>query len=286
MYAKLSELRRLCSLLKRACHERISLHSGMNLLRFRSLHFFTTQTLPHQTRNISKMTRNISKMATLTLQSTVPLNTNHKLPQLGFGVWDSPSHLTTQSCLTALKTGYRHLDTAQVYGNETEVGEAMKQSGLPRGDIFVTTKVMSPEDDDAATYKKCLASVQKIAGDDGYVDLYLIHNVTCGAKGVKMLWQALEKLHKEGKAKSIGVSNTGIGIMEGMKSYAKVWPPAVDQLEVCFLFAIKMILSTDLSNSFTRGASNAKLLHGAKRMGLQSRHTVHLSGTKRQMIQT
>jgi diketogulonate reductase-like aldo/keto reductase len=225
-------------------------------------------------------------MATLTLQSTVPLNTNHKLPQLGFGVWDSPSHLTTQSCLTALKTGYRHLDTAQVYGNETEVGEAMKQSGLPREDIFVTTKVMSPEDDDAATYKKCLASVQKIAGDDGYVDLYLIHNVTCGAKGVKMLWQALEKLHKEGKAKSIGMSNTGIGIMEGMKTYAKVWPPAVDQLEVCVSFFTKMIVSANLLNSSTRGASNVRRLHTARKAESQLRLTVHLSGTKRQMTQT
>ncbi|CZT17980.1 probable aldo-keto reductase [Ramularia collo-cygni] len=171
-------------------------------------------------------------MAPLTLRSTVALPNNEKLPQLGFGVWDSPSDLTTQSCLSALKAGYRHIDTAQVYGNETEVGEAVKQSGLPREEIFITSKILGPGDDAEETYQKCLSSVQKIAGDDGYLDLFLIHNVTSGAKGVKLLWQAMEKLQSEGKIKSIGVSNAGIGMIEGMKSYAKAWPPAVNQFEL------------------------------------------------------
>lgn len=171
-------------------------------------------------------------MASFTLQSTAPLPNNHKLPRLGFGVWDSPSHLTTQSCLSALKVGYRHIDTAQVYGNETEVGEAVKQSGLSRKDVFITSKTLTPGKDAADTYEKVLSSVHKIAGNDGYLDLFLVHNVTCGANGVKLLWQAMEKLQEEGKIKSIGVSNAGIGIIDGMKEYAKVWPPAVNQLEV------------------------------------------------------
>lgn len=149
--------------------------------------------------------------------------------------------MTTQSCLSALKAGYRHIDTAQVYGNETEVGEAIKKSGLPREEVFVTSKILGPGEDAEETYQKCLSSVQKIAGDDGYLDLFLIHNVTSGAKGVKLLWQAMEKLQQEGKIKSIGLSNSGIGIIEGMKSYAKAWPPAVNQLEVRCLIEISKI---------------------------------------------
>lgn len=172
-------------------------------------------------------------MATdLTITSTLALKSGHKLPILGFGVWDSPKHLTVQSCQEALKVGYRHIDTAQVYGNEAEVGEAVRKSGLSRKDVFITSKAVTPADDEEATYQKCLDSVKKIDGDDGYLDLFLIHNVTAGAKGVKMLWQAMERLHQEGRFKSIGVSNTGIGMIESMKAYAKVWPPHVNQLEV------------------------------------------------------
>lgn len=172
-------------------------------------------------------------MSRLNINSSVSLPNDQKLPQLGFGVWDSPAHLTTKSCLSALKTGYRHIDTAQVYGNEAEVGEAVKQSGLPREQVFITSKVLAPGKDAAETYQICLSSVQKIAGDNGYLDLFLIHNVTSGAEGVKLLWQAMEKLQEEGKIRSIGLSNSGIAIIEGMKSYAKAWPPAVNQLEVC-----------------------------------------------------
>lgn len=170
----------------------------------------------------------------LTLTSKIALKSGHELPVLGFGVWDSPKHLTVASCQEALKVGYRHIDTAQVYGNEEEVGEAVRKSGLSRKDVFVTSKAVKPADDEAATYQKVLDSIKKIDGESGYLDLFLIHNVTSGAAGVKMLWQAMEKLHEEGKLKSIGVSNTGIGMLEGMKAYAKVWPPHVNQLEVRF----------------------------------------------------
>ena len=167
----------------------------------------------------------------LTLESTFNLATGRKLPILGFGVWDSPTDLTTKSCIEALKVGYRHIDTAQVYGNEKEVGEAVQKCEIDRKDLFVTSKILSPGSDDAATYKKCMESIEKIDGKDGYLDLMLIHNVTSG-DGIKMIWQAMEKLHEEGKFKSIGVSNFGIGHIEAMKKYAKVWPPAVNQIEL------------------------------------------------------
>ncbi|KAK4615958.1 hypothetical protein CLAFUW4_10104 [Fulvia fulva] len=169
----------------------------------------------------------------LSLRSTLKLKSGAELPQLGFGVWDSPNHLTTKSCLEALQVGYRHIDTAQVYGNEAEVGEAIKKSDVPRKDLFITSKVLAAEGDEEATYQKCLESVKKIDGDNGYLDLLLIHNGQAqGAKGIKALWPVMEKLHQEGKLKSIGVSNTGVGLIESMKEYAKVWPPHVNQLEL------------------------------------------------------
>lgn len=170
--------------------------------------------------------------SSLTLNSTLTLRPGNKIPLLGFGVWDSPSHLTTQSCLSALKTGYRHIDTAQVYGNEVEVGKAVKECGLKRGDVFITSKVLTPGDDDEATYQKVLDSVKNIDGENGYLDLMLIHNSTSGTEGVKKMWQAMEKLHSEGKIKAIGVSNFGVGHIERLKDSAKVWPPAVNQLEL------------------------------------------------------
>jgi diketogulonate reductase-like aldo/keto reductase len=170
--------------------------------------------------------------SSLTLQSTLSLKSGTTIPRLGFGVWDSPSHLTTQSCLSALKTGYRHIDTAQVYGNEAEVGKAVRESGLKREEIFVTSKVLTPGDDDEATYQKVLESVKKIDGEDGYLDLMLIHNNSSGPEAVKMMWQAMEKLQSEGRLKAIGVSNFGVGSIDRMKEYAQAWPPAVNQLEL------------------------------------------------------
>lgn len=170
--------------------------------------------------------------SSLSLQSTLKLKSGSSIPRLGFGVWDSPAHLTTQSCLSALKTGYRHIDTAQVYGNEAEVGKAVRDSGLKREDIFVTSKVLTPGDDAASTYQKVLESVKKIDGEDGYLDLMLIHNNTAGPEGVKKMWQAMEKLQAEGRLKAIGVSNFGVGSIDRMKEYAQAWPPAVNQLEL------------------------------------------------------
>ena len=112
------------------------------------------------------------------------------------------------------------------------MGEAVRQSGIPRNEVFLTTKVMSVGGSLEATYKKCLDSVTKIDGEDGYVDLFLIHTPSGGAAARKELWQALEKLQSEGKAKGIGVSNFGVGHIEELKSFARIWPPNVNQVEV------------------------------------------------------
>ncbi|CDM36053.1 hypothetical protein DTO013E5_5541 [Penicillium roqueforti] len=154
------------------------------------------------------------------------------IPRLGFGVYRSPPNQCVQSCLKALEAGYRHIDTAQFYANEAEVGEALRTTSVPRDQIFVTTKILSPAASVEATYDKLLASVHKIGGADGYVDLFLIHSSSSGSAGRKVLWQALEKLYASGKTKSIGVSNFGVGHIEEMRSYAQVFPPHVDQLEL------------------------------------------------------
>lgn len=163
-------------------------------------------------------------------------NSAVKIPRLGFGIYQSPANVCMNSCLTALKFGYRHIDSAQFYRNETEMGEAARQSGIPRNEVFLTTKIMTAGGSAEKTYKKCLDSVHKIYGEKGYVDLFLIHWPTGGPAAIKEMYQALEKLESEGKARSIGVSNFGIGHIEELKGYARIWPPHVNQIEVCTNF--------------------------------------------------
>lgn len=171
--------------------------------------------------------------ANFTINDRLPLpNSSVRIPRLGFGVYRSPTSQTVQSASKALQTGYRHIDTAQFYANEKEVGEAIRASGIPRSEIFVTTKILSPAGSPEATYSKLVDSVEKIGGKDGYVDLFLIHSSSSGSSGRKELWQALEKLLEEGKTKSIGVSNFGVQHIEELKPFAKVWPPHVNQIEL------------------------------------------------------
>ncbi|KZM23237.1 uncharacterized protein EKO05_0008289 [Ascochyta rabiei] len=172
-------------------------------------------------------------MSKLSLNSTLPLpNSPHKIPQLGFGVYQSPPETCVKSCLAALKAGYRHIDTAQYYANEEQVGQALKESGLKREEVYLTTKILSPGDDVDSTYQTVLESVEKLAGKDGYVDLFLIHSPNAGPEKRKLMWLALEKAKSEGKAREIGVSNYGIGHMEEIKKIGKVWPPAINQIEL------------------------------------------------------
>lgn len=171
--------------------------------------------------------------ASFKITDLLPLpNSSVRIPRLGFGVYRSPTNQCVQSCLKALDAGYRHIDTAQFYANEAEVGETLRTTSVPRDQIFVTTKILSPAASVEATYDKLLASVHKIGGADGYVDLFLIHSSSSGSAGRKLLWQALERLYAEGKTKSIGVSNFGVGHIEEMRSYAQVFPPHVNQIEL------------------------------------------------------
>lgn len=171
----------------------------------------------------------------LAITDFLPLpNSSNKIPKLGFGVYQSSPSQCVQSCFNALKAGYRHIDTAQFYANEAEVGKAVQDSGIKRSDVFLTTKILSASGSVQKSYEKCLASVERIdPGKDGYVDLFLIHSPNSGKEKRKEMWLAVERLYDEGKVKSIGVSNYGVGHIEEMKAYAKVWPPQVNQIEVC-----------------------------------------------------
>lgn len=146
-------------------------------------------------------------MSALTMASVAPLpESDLTIPRIGFGVYLSPTEVCIASCTSALKLGYRHIDTAQYYANELEVGQAVRDSGVPREDIYITTKIMNPVDDSVdATLASVRASVEKIGL--GYVDLFLIHSPSCGPAGRRIMWEALEKLKAEGATKSIGVSN-------------------------------------------------------------------------------
>ena len=173
-------------------------------------------------------------MAPLTISDTLPLHDSSvRIPQLGFGVYQSAPNQCTKSCLNALKAGYRHIDTAQYYLNEAEVGEALRQTDIPRSEVFITTKILGAGGSVQKSYQKCVESIQKIDSKNDYVDLFLIHSASGSKEKRKEMWLALEQLYKEGKAKSIGVSNWGIGHIEEMKSYAKeVTVPHVNQIEL------------------------------------------------------
>ncbi|KAI4864546.1 aldo/keto reductase [Hypoxylon rubiginosum] len=169
----------------------------------------------------------------LTLTSSVPLRGSEaRMPVLGFGVYQIDRPDCAAACLRALSAGYRHIDTAQIYQNEEEVGAALRCCGLPREAIFVTTKIRYPRLGKGKTYLRALQSVRKIdPRDDGYVDLFLVHSPhALKPKDRKELWLALEKLHAEGRIRAIGVSNYQPEHLEEMKGYATVWPPAVNQI--------------------------------------------------------
>ncbi|KAL9023288.1 MAG: hypothetical protein Q9196_007295 [Gyalolechia fulgens] len=176
----------------------------------------------------------MSPSSKLSLSSTVPIiNSSFSMPRLGFGIYQSPPNVCVNSCLTALQAGYRHIDSAQFYRNEAEMGAAVRQSGIPRSEVFLTTKILSSGGSPEKTYQKCLDSVKNIdPREDGYVDLFLIHSASSGRAGRKEFWQALERLVDAKKARSIGVSNFGIGQIEEMKGYARIWPPQVNQIEL------------------------------------------------------
>ncbi len=141
----------------------------------------------------------------MSTQPHVTFNDGRSIPQLGFGVWQTPNDVAIEAVETALKTGYRHVDTAAVYRNESGVGEGLRVSGVAREDIFLTTKVWNDDQGYNETLRAMDASLSRLGTD--YVDLYLIHWPSAYRGKFVETWKALIRLREEGKAKSIGVSN-------------------------------------------------------------------------------
>ncbi len=161
----------------------------------------------------------------------IELNDGHTIPQLGFGVFQIPPGDTVDAVTEALEVGYRHVDTAEMYGNEREVGEAIRQSGLDRGEVFVTSKLNNSfhrPDDARRAFDRTLSEL----GFD-YVDLFLIHwpLPTLYDGDFVSTWRTLEEFRDDGRSRSIGVSNFQVEHLERLAADTDT-VPAVNQIEL------------------------------------------------------
>lgn len=169
------------------------------------------------------------------LDETYTLQNDIKIPKLGFGTWQTPNEIAAKAVETAIKDGYRLIDTATVYGNEEGVGEGIKNSGIDRSKLFLTTKLpasVKSYDEVKIEFEK---SLQKLGTD--YVDLYLIHapwpwnDIGSNHKiGNQKVWKAMEEIYKSGRAKAIGVSNFNVADLKNIFKIASV-KPVVDQIQ-------------------------------------------------------
>jgi 2,5-diketo-D-gluconate reductase A len=161
----------------------------------------------------------------------ITLNDGNAIPQLGFGVFQIEPRDTAKAVSEALEVGYRHIDTAEMYGNEKEVGEAIRASGLDRGDVFVTSKLNNGAHEPHAAREALDTTLSELGFD--YVDLFLIHwpLPTLYDGDFVSTWRTLEEFHRDGRARSIGVSNWQIEHLERLGAETDI-VPAVNQIEV------------------------------------------------------
>jgi diketogulonate reductase-like aldo/keto reductase len=175
----------------------------------------------------------------LAIDSTVELLNGVRMPQLGLGVWRTQAgEETERAVLAALKTGYRSIDTAALYANEKSVGQAIRSSGIPREDVFVTTKVWNSEQGYETTIKAFHESLRQLGMD--FVDLYLVHWPVAGK--YQDTYRALEHLYEQGKIRAIGVSNFQIHHLEDLMGVCRV-KPMVNQVELHPLLTQKKLLA-------------------------------------------
>ncbi|TDL90247.1 aldo/keto reductase [Vibrio vulnificus] len=159
---------------------------------------------------------------------TVTLHNGVKMPQLGFGVFKVKNgNETVESVKKAIEVGYRAIDTAAIYENEEGVGQAIRECGVPREELFITSKVWNTEQGYETTLKAFEDSLNRLGLE--YLDLYLIH--WPGKDKYLETWRALEKLYKDGKVKSIGVSNFHVHHLENLLANSEV-KPVVNQIEL------------------------------------------------------
>ncbi|MGP3944762.1 aldo/keto reductase [Streptomyces sp. 6N106] len=157
------------------------------------------------------------------------LHTGLEIPQLGFGVFQVEDAQTTDAVLSAIEAGYRSIDTAAIYGNEAGVGRALATSGVPREELFLTTKLWNADQGYDSTLAAFDASVAKLGTD--YVDLYLIHWPTPARDRYLDTWRALEKLLADGRTRAIGVSNFQPAHLQRLLDHSGV-VPVINQVEL------------------------------------------------------
>ncbi|WP_283136604.1 aldo/keto reductase [Rhizohabitans arisaemae] len=165
----------------------------------------------------------------MTVVPSILLNNGVEIPQLGFGTYQIRPAETKEATLTALRVGYRHIDTAEMYGNEKQVGEAVRASGLPRDEIFVTSKL----NNGFHAYDDALKAFDRTMEDFGFdvLDLFLIHWPMPAVGDFVETWRAMEEIHRSGRARAIGVSNFQIHHLRRLLEETET-VPAVNQIEV------------------------------------------------------
>ena len=165
---------------------------------------------------------------------TITLNDGHTIPQLGFGVFLVDPQEAERIVSDALEVGYRHIDTAAIYKNEEGVGAAIAKSGIPRDELFITTKLWNDRHQKASAHAAIDESLNKLGLD--HVDLYLTHWPTPGKDDYLEAWLALEEIKAAGKTRSIGVSNHQVEHLEKLLANSDT-VPAVNQIELHPAFA-------------------------------------------------
>jgi diketogulonate reductase-like aldo/keto reductase len=193
----------------------------------------------------------------LTLRSRLKLNSGAEMPVLGLGVWNIASGGPTRKAVkAAFEAGYRLVDTAKMYGNEDDVGAAVRESGLPRDEVFITTKLWNSDHGYESTLRAYDASVKRMGLP--FVDLYLVHWPVPRLR--QETWRAMERLVREGKVVSVGVSNYMVPHLEELLASSDV-VPAVNQIELSpFLyprdvvdFCVKHGIAVEAYSPLTRG---------------------------------
>jgi 2,5-diketo-D-gluconate reductase A len=159
----------------------------------------------------------------------ITLNNGHEIPQLGFGVFQIAPVETREATLDALEVGYRHIDTAEMYGNEKEVGQAVAESGIPREDVFVTSKLNNGFHARDAALRAFDGTLEALGFD--YLDLFLIHWPMPAVGDFVETWKAMQEMHASGRVRSIGVSNFQPAHIRRLLDETDIIP-AVNQIEV------------------------------------------------------
>lgn len=169
----------------------------------------------------------------MTTVPTLSFNDGHTIPQLGFGVFRVDPDEAERIVSDALEVGYRHIDTAAIYGNEAGVGRAIARSGIPRDELFITTKLWNSDQGTQSAFDAIDLSLEKLGLDS--VDLYLIHWPVPSRERYIESWKALEQIKADGKATSIGVSNFRLPDLDRVLAETET-VPVINQIELHPLF--------------------------------------------------